>query len=79
ETPDTPMVIHGVQHLFHPPAVLDAWPSDDRDTRLVFITRDLPKSEIERLLDALTQPTGLDDAAAVLPSNPPREPEPEVL
>ncbi|MEM7024675.1 MAG: GTP-binding protein [Pseudomonadota bacterium] len=79
ETPDTPMVIHGVQHLFHPPAVLDAWPSEDRDTRLVFITRDLPRSEIERLLDALTQPTGLDEAAAVLSSNPPREPEPEVL
>ncbi len=28
------MVIHGVQHMFHPPALLDAWPDDDRRSRL---------------------------------------------
>ena len=32
---DRPMVIHGVQHVFHPPEVLERWPSDDRRTKLV--------------------------------------------
>lgn len=36
-----PMVIHGVQHVFHPPRVLPAWPGEDRSTRLVFIVRNL--------------------------------------
>jgi len=47
---DRPVVIHGVQHVFHPPAVLDAWPSDDRRTRIVFITRDVARETIEATL-----------------------------
>lgn len=39
EDPDHPLVIHGVQHLFHPPMTLPAWPGADRRTRIVFITR----------------------------------------
>ncbi|MGH7074338.1 MAG: CobW family GTP-binding protein, partial [Stellaceae bacterium] len=50
EHPDRPLVIHGVQHVIHPVATLDAWPSEDRRTRLVFITRDLPADLIERTL-----------------------------
>ena len=38
---DRPMVIHGVQHVFHPPEVLPQWPSDDRRTRIVMIAQDL--------------------------------------
>jgi len=34
-------VIHGVQHVFHPPAWLDAWPDGDRTTRIVVISRGL--------------------------------------
>jgi G3E family GTPase len=30
--PDRPAVIHGVQHVFHPPAWLGSWPSEDRRT-----------------------------------------------
>jgi G3E family GTPase len=30
EGDDTPTVIHGVQHVFHPPVLLPAWPSSDR-------------------------------------------------
>ena len=41
ETPDTPIVIHGVQHVFHPPVTLDAWPDADHRTRLVFIVNDI--------------------------------------
>lgn len=47
---DKPVVIHGVQHVFHPPAVLDAWPSEDRRTRIVFITRDVERQTIEDTL-----------------------------
>ncbi|MEP4378817.1 MAG: GTP-binding protein [Alphaproteobacteria bacterium] len=47
---DRPVVVHGVQHVFHPPAVLDEWPSDDRRTRIVFITRDVPRETIEDTL-----------------------------
>lgn len=34
-----PTVVHGVQQSLHPPLALAAWPSEDRRTRLVFITR----------------------------------------
>jgi len=36
-----PFVLHGVQHVFHPPVLLRDWPSDDRRTRIVLIGRDL--------------------------------------
>jgi len=44
---DRPVVIHGVQHLFHEPVLLPAWPEgDDRRSRLVFITRDLDRDTV---------------------------------
>ena len=49
---DGPVVIHGVQHLVHPPVHLPAWPDDDRRTRLVFIVRDISRAEIECSLAA---------------------------
>lgn len=52
---DRPVVIHGVQHLFHPPATIPAWPDDDRRSRIVFITRDLSREVIEQTLVALQQ------------------------
>jgi G3E family GTPase len=53
ESPDRPAVIHGVQHVFHAPAWLPRWPSGDRRSRIVVITRGIPQSWIEALLDAL--------------------------
>jgi G3E family GTPase len=50
EHPSRPTVIHGVQHIFHPPIQLDEWPSDDHRTRIVFITRDIEKEVIEETL-----------------------------
>ncbi|MBV8538613.1 MAG: GTP-binding protein, partial [Alphaproteobacteria bacterium] len=48
-----PVVLHGVQHVFHPPTQLKAWPAgDDRRTRLVFIVRNIEKAAVERSLDA---------------------------
>ena len=53
ESPDRPAVIHGVQHVFHPPSWLARWPSDDRCSRIVFITRGIPRAWVEALLEAL--------------------------
>jgi G3E family GTPase len=47
---DKPLAIHGVQHVFHPPAALPGWPDDDHRTRIVFITRDLSRQAIEEVL-----------------------------
>jgi len=56
---ERPVAIHGVQHLLHPPARLAGWPpGDPRSSRLVFITRDLPRDVIEAGLRAF------DEAAA---------------
>jgi G3E family GTPase len=52
EMPETPVVVHGVQHVFHPTARLERWPDDDRRTRLVFITRDLPEATVRELFEA---------------------------
>ena len=52
EMPDTPVVVHGVQHIFHPTARLEHWPDEDHRSRLVFITRDLPERTIRDLFDA---------------------------
>jgi G3E family GTPase len=53
ESPQQPAVIHGVQHVFHPPAWLARWPSDDRRSRIVLITRGIARAWVELLLDAL--------------------------
>jgi G3E family GTPase len=42
-----PLVIHGVHHVLHTPVQLAAWPDDDRRSRIVLITRGLPKGVIE--------------------------------
>lgn len=52
EMAERPVVIHGVQHVFHPPAQLDAWPDDDRRTRMVFIVRDIEPRAVRELFDA---------------------------
>jgi G3E family GTPase len=50
EQPDAPLVVHGVQHVFHPPITLQGWPSTDRRSRLVFIVRGIPREIIENTL-----------------------------
>ena len=47
-----PVVVHAVQHMFHPPAKIDAWPSDDRRSRLVFIVKDIGRDKIEDALNS---------------------------
>ncbi len=55
DRPGQPVVLHGVQHLFHPPVLLPEWPSEDHRTRIVFITRDLPQEVIEQSLAAFEE------------------------
>lgn len=50
DSPGRPVVVHGVQQVFHPPVALDAWPSDDHRSRIVFITRDIDPAMIEDTL-----------------------------
>jgi G3E family GTPase len=62
EQPDRPAVVHGVQHVFHPPEWLDRWPSADRRTRLVLIVRGIPRAWADALLAAIE--TEVREAAA---------------
>ncbi len=62
DDPNRPLAIHGVQHVFHPPIRLAAWPDGKAETRLVFIVKDLEKAQIETLFAALADPIS---AAAV--------------
>jgi G3E family GTPase len=48
-----PVLVQGAQHVFHPPVTLDAWASEDRRSRLVFITRDLSREAVEGLFAAM--------------------------
>lgn len=68
ETPDRPMVLHGVQHVLHPAAQLEGWPDGDRRTRMVFIVRDIEPRIIRELFDAFLGYTAPDrpDAAALV-------------
>ncbi|WP_036262834.1 CobW family GTP-binding protein [Methylocapsa aurea] len=71
DDPSRPVVIHGVQHVFHPPARLPAWPDDDRDTRVIFILRDLEPAFVEGLWSAFTGVPAIDRAdGAALAANP---------
>jgi G3E family GTPase len=64
DRPGEPVVVHGVQHLFHPPVLLPQWPSNDRRTRMVFITRDLPREAIEKTLAAFEEAVEAADQTA---------------
>lgn len=52
EKPERPIVIHGAQHVFHDPVILDAWPDDDRRTKLVFITQGVGRAPVDAFLRA---------------------------
>ncbi|WP_262272513.1 CobW family GTP-binding protein [Microvirga yunnanensis] len=71
EDPEHPVVIHGVQHVIHVPAVLPRWPSEDRRSRLVFIVDDLERDTVERLWNAFLGRPAVDQPdAAALSDNP---------
>jgi G3E family GTPase len=75
DRPQGPLVVHGVQHVLHPPIAMDAWPSDDRSSRLVFIVRNIQADAIERTLarfgevsrESIARPTAKDLEFSVQP------------
>jgi G3E family GTPase len=71
EHPDKPVVIHGVQHVFHPFSTLERWPDDDHRTRIVFITKDIPERTLREMFAAFLNKAAPDrpDRAA-LADNP---------
>jgi G3E family GTPase len=48
-----PVVVQFVQHLAHPPVELDAWPDGDRQSRVVFITRNVSENQVRDLFAAV--------------------------
>lgn len=52
DEPERPRVIHAVQHVVYPPAILDGWPSEDHRTRLVFITDGIDPEPVRQLFEA---------------------------
>ena len=49
---DNPVVVHAIQHMFHPPAQLDGWPDEDRRSRLVFIVKDLDQKTVQNIMNS---------------------------
>jgi len=52
-----PVVVQYVQHLAHPPVELQSWPDQNRDSRVVFITRNIPETQIRDLFAAVEKLT----------------------
>jgi G3E family GTPase len=48
-----PVVMHLVRHLAHPPIELQAWPTDDRRSRLVFIVRNMSEAAVRNVIIAV--------------------------
>ena len=62
---EKPLVIHGVQHLFHPPQRLPHWPDEDRRSHIVFITRDLSTQLVDALMDVMMEDASAQTAQTV--------------
>ena len=50
-----PLLLNGVQHVVHPPVHLDAWPDEDRRSRLVFIGRGIEPAALEHSLSVFNR------------------------
>ena len=50
-----PAVVHGVQKMFYPPVHLPQWPTDERGSRLVFITQNFSRKIIEDYMSEITR------------------------
>jgi G3E family GTPase len=48
-----PVVVQYVQHLAHPPVELESWPDENRDSRVVFITREITQNDVRNLFAAV--------------------------
>jgi G3E family GTPase len=50
-----PVVVQFVQHLAPPPVELEAWPDGNRQSRVVFITKNISESQVRDLFEAVRQ------------------------
>jgi G3E family GTPase len=48
-----PVIVQYVQHLAHPPVELQSWPDQNRNSRIVFITRNIAESQVHDLFAAV--------------------------
>ena len=48
-----PVVVQFVQHLAHPPVELELWPDSNRQSRVVFITRNILEAQVRDLFAAV--------------------------
>jgi G3E family GTPase len=48
-----PVVVQFVQHLAHPPVELESWPDETRQSRVVFITRNISEQQVRNLFKAI--------------------------
>ena len=53
DEPERPAVLQGAQHLLHNLTWLDKWPDADHRTRIVFITQNMPKADLEEMVSLL--------------------------
>ncbi|CAD7042363.1 GTP-binding protein [Pseudorhizobium endolithicum] len=61
DNPERPLVLHGVQNIFHPPQRLKAWPDgSDRRTRMVLITQGLSEDFVADLFAAFSGQPRID-------------------
>ena len=59
-----PIVVQAVQHLFHPPITLPAWPGNERRSQIVFITRGLSREFVSEVFDTIRGRAAPTSAAA---------------
>jgi G3E family GTPase len=48
-----PVLVQFVQHLAPPPVELETWPDGNRESRVVFITRNMPEKQVRVLFEAV--------------------------
>jgi G3E family GTPase len=72
DEPSRPLVLHGVQNIFHRPERLSKWPDGaEQKTRMVLITKDMPEAFVRDLFAAFTGQPRVDQAdRSALTDNP---------
>lgn len=55
EAPETPAVVHGVQHIFHPIAWHQSWPYEKKETQLVLIGRNISLPWVRAILETIEE------------------------
>ncbi|NBN65098.1 GTP-binding protein [Pannonibacter tanglangensis] len=58
DEPDRPYSVHQVQHMLSMPKPLEAWPSEDRRSRLVFIVEGIDPAPLAELFKAAAEERG---------------------